>query len=45
MWMPSTSTREVQVRAEAVVEAMAIARIDIDLNQKADPQATVPIVV
>ena len=33
------------VKAEAVVEAMAKARVNIDLNQKADHQATVPIVV
>ena len=43
--MPSTSTREVQVKAEAMVEAVGRARVDIDLNQKADHQATVPIVV
>ena len=43
--MLSTSTREVQVKAEAMVEAEAKARVDIDLNQKADHQATVPIVV
>ena len=39
--MPSTSTRGVQVKAEAGVRA----RVDIDLNQKADHQATVLIVV
>ena len=33
------------VKAEAMVEAKAKARVDIDLNQKADHQATVPIVV
>ena len=43
--MPSPSIREVQVKAEAMVEAEAKARVDIDLNQKADHQATVPIVV
>ena len=45
--MPSTNVRGVQVpvKAEAVVEAVANARVDIDLNQKADHQATVPIVV
>ena len=43
--MPSTSAREVQVKAEAVVEAEARARVNIDLNQKADHQATVPILV
>ena len=43
--MPSTSAREMQVKAEAVVEAEAKARLNIDLNQKADHQATVPIVV
>ena len=43
--MPSTSTREAQVKAEAMVEAEAKARVNIDLNQKADHQATVPIVV
>ena len=42
--MPSTSTREVQVKAEVMVEAVAKARVDIDLNQKADHQATDPIV-
>ena len=44
--MPSTSTRGVQVKAEAMAEVMvakAKARINIDLNQKADPQATVPL--
>ena len=43
--MPSTSAREVQVKAEAMVEAEAKARVDIDLNHKADHQATVPIVI
>ena len=45
--MPSTNAREVQVpvKAEAMVEAMAIARVNIDLNQKENHQATVPIVV
>ena len=48
--MQSTSAREVQVpiKAEAVVEAVeakAKARVSIDLNQKADHQVTVPIVV
>ena len=43
--MPSTSAREVHVKAEAVVEAEAKAKVDIDLNQKANHQATVPIVV
>ena len=45
--MPSTNTKEVQVlvRAKAMVEAMAIARVNIDLNQKKNHQATVPIVV
>ena len=43
--MPSAITREVQVKAEAMVEAMAKTRVDIDLNQRADHQATVPIVV
>ena len=43
--MPSTSARGVQVKAEAMVEAEAKARVDIELNQKADHQATVPIVV
>ena len=42
--MPSTSAREVQVKAEAVEEAEAKAKVDIDLNQKIDHQATVPIV-
>ena len=45
--MPSTNTRGVQVlvRAKAMVEAMAIARADIGLNQKENHQATVPIPV
>ena len=43
--MPSNSTREVQVKAKAMIEAEAKARVDIDLDQKADHQATVPIVV
>ena len=34
-----------QVKAEVMVKAMAKARVDIDLNQKADHQETVPIVV
>ena len=44
--MPSTSAREVQmpVKAEAM-EAKAKARVNTDLNQKADHQVTVPIVV
>ena len=37
--------QRVQVKAEAVVEAKAKATVNIDLNQKADHQATVPIVV
>ena len=41
--MPSTNARGVQVPVKA--EAMAKARVNIDLNQKADHQATVPIVV
>ena len=43
--MPPTSAREVQVKAEAMIEAVAKARVDTDLNQKADHQATVPIVI
>ena len=45
--MPSTNTRGVQVpvKVEAMVEAVAKARVNIDLNQKADHQATVLIVV
>ena len=45
--MPSTSAKGITVKAEAMAEvvvAKAKARINIDLNQKADPQATVPTV-
>ena len=41
--MSSTSIKGVTVKAEAL-EAKTKARINIDLNQKGDPQATVPTV-
>ena len=45
--MLSTSVRGVTVKVETMVEAMvakAKARVNIDLNQKAEPQVTVPTV-
>ena len=43
--MTQLTVQGVPVKGEALVEAKAKARVDIDLNQKADHQATVPIVV